>query len=56
MRLTQLAILGLLIAALGLTACGRAGPLEPPPGAEETKEDDPFIVDPLVDPPLPPAE
>ena len=37
---------------LGLTACGRAGPLEPPPDYEKS-EDDTFILDPLIDPPLP---
>ncbi len=51
-RLTQLAILGLFVAMLGLTACGRAGPLEPPPDYEKS-EDDTFILDPLIDPPLP---
>jgi predicted small lipoprotein YifL len=54
---------GVLIAALALAACGRAGPLEPPPGAAVTNGDnataeakDPnagkpsgsFVLDPLV--------
>ncbi len=29
----RLALVGLLAAALGLAACGRKGPLDPPPGA-----------------------
>ncbi len=29
----RLAMIGALAAALGLTACGRKGPLDPPPGA-----------------------
>ncbi|MEM1199789.1 MAG: lipoprotein [Pseudomonadota bacterium] len=49
MRLTRFAILALMLAALGLTACGRAGPLEPPPGYEK-EEDDTTILDPLIDP------
>ena len=34
-RLTygRLALIGVLAAALGLAACGRKGPLDPPPGA-----------------------
>ncbi len=48
-RLTRFAILALMLAALGLTACGRAGPLEPPPG-QEKEEEDTFILDPLIDP------
>ncbi len=31
--LLRLALIGVLAAALGLTACGRKGPLDPPPGA-----------------------
>jgi len=31
--LTRLAMIGALVAALGLAACGRKGPLDPPPGA-----------------------
>ena len=50
MRLTRFAILALMLAALGLTACGRDGNLEPPPGYEKDKEDDTFILDPLIDP------
>ena len=29
----RLALIGVLAAALGLAACGRKGPLDPPPGA-----------------------
>ena len=29
----HLALIGALVASLGLTACGRKGPLDPPPGA-----------------------
>jgi predicted small lipoprotein YifL len=32
-NLVRLATIGVLIAALGLAACGRKGPLEPPPAA-----------------------
>lgn len=32
----RLAVLGVLVASLGLTACGRKGPLEMPPGASAT--------------------
>ena len=29
----RLALIGLAVASLGLAACGRKGPLDPPPGA-----------------------
>lgn len=29
----RLALIGVAVAALGLAACGRKGPLDPPPGA-----------------------
>lgn len=48
MRLTRLFILAIMISALGLTACGRRGDLEPPPGAEARDKDDPFALDPLI--------
>lgn len=32
-RLLRLALIGALAASLGLAACGRKGPLDPPPGA-----------------------
>ena len=31
--LLRLALIGALVASLGLAACGRKGPLDPPPGA-----------------------
>ncbi len=31
--LLRLALIGALVASLGLSACGRKGPLDPPPGA-----------------------
>lgn len=49
-----------LISAVGLSACGRKGPLQPPPSAATTGEDGkddkgknskpdrPFILDPLI--------
>lgn len=48
MKLTQFAILVLLISALGLTACGRRGDLEPPPGSEDRELEDEFVLDPLL--------
>jgi predicted small lipoprotein YifL len=57
--LTKALVLTLVAAAIGLSACGRKGPLEPPPGAaavapqadEATppKPDKDFILDPLLD-------
>ncbi len=32
--LPRLALIGALVASLGLAACGRKGPLDPPPSAE----------------------
>ncbi len=34
----RLALIGALVAALGLAACGRKGPLDLPPGASVTDE------------------
>ena len=34
----RLALIGALIASLGLAACGRKGPLDPPPAASVTGE------------------
>jgi predicted small lipoprotein YifL len=53
------ALAGVLIAGLALSACGRKGALEPPPGAgasdsgdaatrQAEKPDRPFILDPLL--------
>ena len=39
--LARLALIGLFAAALGLTACGRKGPLDPPPGASLVGEPQP---------------
>jgi predicted small lipoprotein YifL len=36
-RWTRFAALAVLVAALGLSACGRKGPLDPPPGAAPTQ-------------------
>lgn len=58
--LTKALVLTLVAAAIGLSACGRKGPLEPPPNAvtatapqpaEATppKPDKDFILDPLLD-------
>jgi predicted small lipoprotein YifL len=37
----RLALIGVLAAALGLAACGRKGPLDPPPGASLAGEPQP---------------
>jgi len=37
LRFARLAMLGVLAAALGLTGCGRKGPLDPPPSAAVTQ-------------------
>ena len=34
----RVALIGALVASLGLSACGRKGPLDPPPGASITGE------------------
>jgi predicted small lipoprotein YifL len=34
----RLALVGALIASLGLAACGRKGPLDPPPGSSLVEE------------------
>ena len=52
-------LVALLVSAIGLSACGRKGPLEPPPnakvadaqasdGADSSKPDRPFILDRLL--------
>ena len=55
-------MVGILLAAIGLSGCGRRGPLEAPPGAaaasadpaasarraESPEPDKPFILDPLL--------
>jgi predicted small lipoprotein YifL len=58
--LTKVLVLAVVVAAVGLSACGRRGPLEPPPGsavaadpaadpATPPKPDKDFILDPLLD-------
>jgi predicted small lipoprotein YifL len=62
-NLTRALVTGLLVAGLTLSACGRKGGLEPPPGAKAAdaaladdpveaekaaKPDRPFILDPLL--------
>jgi predicted small lipoprotein YifL len=39
--LARLALIGLFAAAMALTACGRKGPLDPPPGASLAGEPQP---------------
>ena len=61
--LSRALLLGIVVAAIGLSACGRKGGLEPPPGAgavsdvtadtdaeraREQKPDRPFILDGLL--------
>ena len=50
--LFRLAAAGALIAALGLGACGRKGPLDPPPtaAAGETQAQQPAVVNPIASP------
>ena len=37
-RLVRIAVIGALVAALGLAGCGRTGGLDPPPGATAAAE------------------
>jgi len=41
----RLALVGALAASLGLAACGRKGPLDPPPGASLAGEPQPNMPD-----------
>ncbi len=46
----RLALIGLAVAALGLAACGRKGPLDPPPGASlasEPQSNNPSLMSPV---------
>ncbi len=46
----RLATIGALVAALGLAACGRKGPLDPPPGAsavEPQAQQQPGLISPV---------
>lgn len=47
MRIRNLLLIGLLLTAIGLSACGRRGPLEAPPGAGSNDEK-PTVLDPLI--------
>jgi len=40
-HVSRLALLGVLAVALGLAACGKKGPLDPPPGASLEGEPQP---------------
>jgi predicted small lipoprotein YifL len=44
----RLALIGALAAALGLAACGRKGPLDPPPGASLEGEPQPNVAPGLI--------
>jgi predicted small lipoprotein YifL len=39
LRLVRIAVIGALVAALGLAGCGRKGGLDPPPGATAAAAD-----------------
>lgn len=41
----RLALIGALVASLGLAACGRKGPLDPPPGASLEGQPQPNMPD-----------
>jgi predicted small lipoprotein YifL len=46
----RLALIGALVASLGLAACGRKGPLDPPPGASLASEPQIGAPGPLTSP------
>jgi predicted small lipoprotein YifL len=46
--LLRLALIGALAASLGLAACGRKGPLDPPPGASLEGEPQPNAAPGLI--------
>jgi predicted small lipoprotein YifL len=46
-RIRTLLLIGLLLTAIGLSACGRRGPLEAPPGSGSNDEK-PTVLDPLI--------
>src|SRR3954464_5309574 len=50
-RLVRIAVIGALVAALGLAGCGRKGGLDPPPGATAAAEQS---APPGAAPPAPP--
>ena len=43
-RLVRIAVIGALVAALGLAGCGRKGGLDPPPGATAAAAADPSVA------------
>ena len=43
-RLVRIAVIGALVAALGLAGCGRKGGLDPPPGATAAAAADPNVA------------
>jgi predicted small lipoprotein YifL len=47
-RVRDILLVGLLLAALGLSACGVRGPLEPAPG-DGSNDDKPTVLDPIVE-------
>lgn len=47
MRIRHLFLIGLLLTALGLTACGRRGPVEATPDAG-SNNDKPIVLDTLI--------
>jgi predicted small lipoprotein YifL len=54
--LFRLALVGVAVASLGLTACGRKGPLDPPPGASmanEPQANNPGLMNPITATPAP---
>ncbi|QPC42317.1 lipoprotein [Kaustia mangrovi] len=45
----QTGIIAFLIAlGLAVASCGVRGDLDPPPGADQQKPDEPFILDPVI--------
>jgi predicted small lipoprotein YifL len=53
LRLVRIAVIGALVAALGLAGCGRKGGLDPPPGATAAAADQ-GVVPPGAGPPASP--
>ena len=43
-RLVRIAVIGALVAALGVAGCGRKGGLDPPPGATAAAAADPNVA------------
>jgi predicted small lipoprotein YifL len=52
LRLARIAVIGALVAALGLAGCGRKGGLDPPPGASAV--DPNAVAQPGVEPEIGP--